>query len=121
MSDPLPRPIKVAILDDYQGLSASHLSGFSASEFEFTHFPETLSPYPDPQPLIERLEEFPIICTMRERTPFPRTVVEGLSSLKVLMTTGMRNLGLDLEALKEKGVVVTGTAGAPSAYVCSSS
>jgi lactate dehydrogenase-like 2-hydroxyacid dehydrogenase len=117
---PLPKPIKVAILDDYQSLSPPYLFSFSESDVQFTHFPETLSPYPDPQPLIDRLKDFHVICTMRERTPFPRRVVEGLKECKVLLTTGMRNLGLDLEAFKERGIIVAGTGGIPSPYVCRS-
>jgi lactate dehydrogenase-like 2-hydroxyacid dehydrogenase len=111
---PLSKPIRVAILDDYQSLSKPYLSSFSESDVSFTHFPETLSPYPDPQPLINRLQDFHVLCTMRERTPFPRSVVEGLKECKVLLTTGMRNLGLDLDAFKEKGIIVAGTGGISS-------
>ena len=52
---------------------------------------------------------FPIICAMRERTRFPRAVIEALPNLKLLITTGMRNASIDLEAAKARGVVVCGT------------
>ncbi len=46
---------------------------------------------------------------MRERTPFPRAVIEALPDLKLLITTGMRNASIDLEAAKAHGVIVCGT------------
>jgi D-3-phosphoglycerate dehydrogenase len=46
---------------------------------------------------------------MRERTVFPRAVIEALPALKLLVTTGMRNASIDLEAAKARGVVVCGT------------
>lgn len=46
---------------------------------------------------------------MRERTPFPRALVGRLPNLKLLPTTGLRNAGLDLPALREHGVPVAGT------------
>ena len=59
--------------------------------------------------LSRRLQGFAIICAMRERTPFPRAVIEALPDLKLLITTGMRNASIDLEAAKARGVVVCGT------------
>ncbi len=55
------------------------------------------------------LKDFAIICAMRERTVFPRTVIEALPSLKLLITSGMRNASIDLAAAKAHGVVVCGT------------
>ncbi|MGC2199793.1 MAG: D-2-hydroxyacid dehydrogenase family protein, partial [Stellaceae bacterium] len=52
-----------------------------------------------------------IIAAMRERTPFPRSLVERLPKLKLLNTTGMRNASFDLAALRDHGVVVCGTEG----------
>lgn len=46
---------------------------------------------------------------MRERTPFPRALTTRLPNLKLLLTTGLRNAGLDLPALREHGVPVAGT------------
>ncbi|MCV5148268.1 hypothetical protein OFB99_26845, partial [Escherichia coli] len=45
---------------------------------------------------------------MRERTPFPRELISRLPNLKLLLTTGNRNLGLDLDAFKEWGIPVAG-------------
>ena len=46
---------------------------------------------------------------MRERTPFPRAVIEALPDLKLLITTGMANRSIDLDACKERGITVCGT------------
>jgi len=53
---------------------------------------------------------------MRERTPFPRKVVEALPDLKLLITTGARNNSFDIKACAERGVTVcgTGAAGSPT-------
>jgi phosphoglycerate dehydrogenase-like enzyme len=48
---------------------------------------------------------------MRERTPFPRTLVDRLPKLKLLITTGMRNASFDMAALKDRGITVCGTGG----------
>src|SRR3546814_17981944 len=46
---------------------------------------------------------------MRERTPFPRALLERLPKLKLLVTTGHRNDSIDLAAAKERGIAVCGT------------
>lgn len=48
---------------------------------------------------------------MRERTPFPHDLITRLPNLKLLLTTGVRNAGLDLPAFKDQGVPVAGTKG----------
>src|SRR5262249_57331366 len=59
-----------------------------------------------------RLNDFEIVVAMRERTPFPRALLEKLPRLRLLVTTGMRNASIDLAAARERGVVVCGTPGA---------
>ncbi|MEC8987184.1 MAG: D-2-hydroxyacid dehydrogenase family protein, partial [Chloroflexota bacterium] len=66
-----------------------------------------------PDPLVDRLKEFEIICAMRERTPFPREILQRLPKLQLLITTGMRNASIDVEAANELGVIVCGTDGLP--------
>ncbi|RDW87799.1 hypothetical protein BP5796_03493 [Coleophoma crateriformis] len=107
-------PIKVAVLDDYQGLAKAHFAKLPP-KFETTYFPETLLPYnrtSTPEhvkaQLVERLKPFTIISTMRERTPFPRELLEKLPNLKLLHSTAKRNLSLDLEAAKDLGIAVHG-------------
>jgi phosphoglycerate dehydrogenase-like enzyme len=57
----------------------------------------------------ERLRNFDVIVAMRERTPFPRTLIERLPILKLLVTTGRRNASIDLKAASARGIVVSGT------------
>jgi phosphoglycerate dehydrogenase-like enzyme len=64
-----------------------------------------------PEVLEERLKPFEVVVAMRERTPFPRALLEKLPRLRLLVTTGMRNASIDVAAARERGVVVCGTAG----------
>ncbi|KAF3764247.1 hypothetical protein M406DRAFT_291298 [Cryphonectria parasitica EP155] len=107
--------VKVAVLDDYQGFAEPIFQKLDPNKFQVTIFRDTLLPYNHPNTpqdekdkLVARLEPFPIICTMRERTPIPRELVAKLPNLKLLLTTGLRNKGLDLDALREAGVPVAG-------------
>ena len=69
--------------------------------------------------MIKALQGFTIVCAMRERTAFPRAVIEKLPDLKLLITTGARNASIDVAAAKERGVVVCGTpsTGSPTAGI----
>jgi phosphoglycerate dehydrogenase-like enzyme len=61
--------------------------------------------------LAARLAEFEIVVAMRERTPFRRPLLARLPRLRLLVTTGMRNAAIDLEAARDLGITVTGTGG----------
>ena len=61
--------------------------------------------------MVRALADSEIVAAMRERTPFPRSLVERLPKLKLLITTGMRNASFDMAALRDRGVVVCGTDG----------
>ncbi|KKK22683.1 hypothetical protein AOCH_001142 [Aspergillus ochraceoroseus] len=79
---------------------------------EIAHFPETLDPH-DPEQhaaLITRLHPFDGILAMRERTPFKKETLTALPNLKLLLTTGTRNLALDTAYCAERGIPVAGTA-----------
>jgi phosphoglycerate dehydrogenase-like enzyme len=65
----------------------------------------------DEESLVDRLAGFPVVVAMRERTAFPRRVLQRLSDLRLLVTTGMGNAAIDLVAARDHGVVVTGTGG----------
>ena len=100
-------PLRCAILDDYQNVALS-MADWSkvADDIEITVFNEHLG---SADKVIAALQGFAIVCAMRERTAFPRVVIEALPDLKLLVTTGMRNASIDLEAAKARGVVVCGT------------
>ncbi|KAL2129035.1 hypothetical protein VTI74DRAFT_8309 [Chaetomium olivicolor] len=108
-------PIKIAVLDDYQGISEPKYKALDPEKYLVTFFKDTLLPYNHPDTpqdvkdkLAARLEPFDVISTMRERTPFPRELVARLPNLKLLLTTSTRNLSLDLDALKERSIPVAG-------------
>jgi phosphoglycerate dehydrogenase-like enzyme len=104
---PSDQPIKVAILDDYQGV-ALQLADWGAlkGRADITVFRDHLS---DLAALVERLKPFDVVCVMRERTPFSRSILEQLPNLKLLASTGARNASIDLDAASERGVTVCGT------------
>lgn len=106
-------PTKVAVLDDYKGHAKAYFDTLDPAAFEVVYFPETLLPYShastaqaEKDKLVARLEPFTVISTMRERTPFPAALVDRLPNLKLLLTTGNRNLGLDLNGFKKHGIPV---------------
>ena len=99
--------LRAAILDDYQNV-ALELADWSAvaKDVEITVFNK---PFAGPDEAIEALQGFTIVVGMRERTPFPRKVIEALPGLKLLITTGAKNNSFDLKAAAERGVTVCGT------------
>jgi phosphoglycerate dehydrogenase-like enzyme len=105
----MPRLSRLAILDDYQGVALALGQWDRLPEaLRIEVFRDTVA---DPDALAERLRPFDALVIMRERTPFPRGLVERLPNLRLLVTTGMRNRSLDLAACAEKGVTVSGTPG----------
>jgi len=96
---------RVAILDDYQGVGES-LGDWSG--LDVTTFRDHLA---GEDAVAERLAPFDVVVAMRERTPFPRTLLERLPRLRLLVTTGMRNASIDVAAARELGIVVSGTGG----------
>ena len=102
----MPRS-RCAILDDYQNI-ALEVADWSkvAGDLDIEVFKEHLGVTDD---VVKALQGFDIVCAMRERTAFPRAVIEKLPDLKLLITTGLRNASIDVAAAKERGVVVCGT------------
>ena len=96
-----------AILDDYLNLALNAADwSLIADRVDLTVFREPFSSEPA---AARALKDFEIICAMRERTPFPRTLFAALPKLKLLITSGMRNSAIDMQAAKDHGVVVCGT------------
>ncbi len=106
--------LKAAILDDYQGV-ATRLADWSAiaKDVEIKVFDK---PFASQAEAVQALQGFAIVAGMRERTPFPRAVIEALPDLKLLITTGAKNNSFDVKAAAERGVTVcgTGSAGNPT-------
>lgn len=106
------RSYRLAILDDYQGIAAAKFSHLHA-RITFLSYGQTLNSY-DPgekEALIDRLEPYDIISTMRERTPLPADVISRLPNLKYVLTSATRNRAIDLDACAKRGILVTGTTG----------
>jgi len=99
--------LRCAILDDYMNLALTIADWSKISDrVDLTAFNE---PFASPEAAASALKDFEIICAMRERTPFPRALLAALPKLKLLVTSGMRNAAIDMEAAKERGIVVCGT------------
>jgi len=97
----------VAILDDYQNVALAVADWRSLGpEVAVEAFHERLA---SEDTLVKRLADFEVIVAMRERTHLPRSVLERLAKLKLLVTTGMRNVAIDAKAAAELGIVVSGT------------
>ena len=99
--------LRCAVLDDYLNISLK-LADWSKIEdrVDVTVFNQ---PFASQDSAVSALKDFEIILAMRERTPFPRAMFDALPKLKLLITSGMRNNSIDLEAAKDKQVVVCGT------------
>ncbi|MGU3463449.1 D-2-hydroxyacid dehydrogenase family protein [Methylobacterium sp. C33D] len=100
------------ILDDYQQAALAladwaRLSDRVAVSAIAQHIPK-------PDDLVARIAQAEILVIMRERTPFPAALLERLPRLELLVTSGMRNLAIDLAAARARGVVVCGTESSPT-------
>ena len=107
--------VRVAVLDDYQQVAAgmADWSGrLPAAEVRFFH-----GHHGDSDALVASLEAFEVVVAMRERTAFPRDVLARLPRLRLLVTTGMANASIDLEAAAQLGITVAGTGSVPGGTV----
>jgi phosphoglycerate dehydrogenase-like enzyme len=103
--------LKIAILDDYQqaALTCANWGALGAEIVTFgSHIERTAD-------LAAELAPFDVIVAMRERTPFTAERIGLLPSLRLLVTTGMRNASIDVAAANRAGVTVCGTRGNPGA------
>jgi phosphoglycerate dehydrogenase-like enzyme len=102
----MPR-LRCAILDDYLNLSLTVADWSKVTDrVDITVFNH---PFASQEAAASALKDFEIICAMRERTPFPKALFAALPKLKLLITSGMRNAAIDMEAAKDHNVVLCGT------------
>jgi D-3-phosphoglycerate dehydrogenase len=109
--------LRAAILDDYQNVALSYADWSKISnDVEVRVFNK---PFLRQAEAIKALQGFTIVAGMRERTPFPRAVLEALPDLKLLITTGAKNNSFDIKVAAERGITVcgTGTVGNPTTGV----
>jgi phosphoglycerate dehydrogenase-like enzyme len=99
--------LRCAILDDYFDLALNVADWPKLSDrVDVTVFSH---PFATEQAAASALADFEIVCAMRERTAFPNSLFAALPKLKLLLTSGMRNASIDMEAAKARGVAVGGT------------
>ncbi|MFF5894682.1 D-2-hydroxyacid dehydrogenase family protein [Streptomyces argenteolus] len=100
--------LRCAVLDDYQSV-ASTAADWSpvTGEVDVVCFADHCASEDE---LATRLAEFDIVVTLRERVPFPATLIERLPRLRLLVASGMRNTSIDHAAARRHGVTVCGTA-----------
>jgi Lactate dehydrogenase and related dehydrogenases len=103
--------MRIVVLDDYQGI-ALRTGRWSELGDDVTVTP--LRTHVEGRELIDALIDADVVVAMRERTAFPREVLEQLPNLRLLVTTGMVNAAIDTGAAAELGVTVCGTGGVAS-------
>ena len=110
MSEPEAETImKIAILDDWQDVARGSADWSKlAACAELTFFADAFASEDD---AAEALKDFDILLTMRERTPFPESLIRRLPKLSMLGITGAANCSLDVEACTRQGVIVCNTTG----------
>jgi phosphoglycerate dehydrogenase-like enzyme len=102
--------VKIAVLDDYQGLALTHAdwSGLTRAH-EVTVFDRHLAD----DEAVRALRPFDVICHIRERMAFPRPLIESLPNLKLIVVTGRTHRTLDMQAATARSIVVCHTDGRP--------
>ena len=104
--------LRIAVLDDFQSVSGEFADWSRLpEEAEVVAFTDHLD---DEDAVADRLAGFDVVVAMRERTPFPRSLLERLPRLRLLVTTGARNAAIDVAAAAECGVTVCGTGAHPT-------
>jgi phosphoglycerate dehydrogenase-like enzyme len=101
--------MRLSILDDYQGVALA-MADWSPLERRLEIVVER-KPFADENAAAAALANSEIAILMRERTPFPKSLIERLPKLRLIVTTGMRNAAIDVAAAKERGITVCGTEG----------
>ena len=99
--------LKVAILDDYQNISQEFVDLKKLSgKYEIKVFSE---PFIDEDNAIEKLSDYEALLIMRERTKITENLISKLTKLKYIVTSGMTNKAIDLDAAKKRKIIVSGT------------
>ncbi len=101
--------MRIAVLDDWQH-AASGSADWTALErrAELTFFHE---PFASEDAAAAALADFEIIMAMRERTPFPASLIARLPGLKMFNLTGRRARLIDMAAMTARGIIVSTTGG----------
>lgn len=98
---------RLAIIDDY-GKAAFAMADWSRVR-EVCTIDQIDRPMRDIDDAAATLAPYEIISTLRERTAFPRALLERLPHLRLVCTTGGLHRTLDHDAATARGIVVSGT------------
>jgi phosphoglycerate dehydrogenase-like enzyme len=103
---------RIAVCDDYERAALAGADWSAIRErADVVVFEQ---PFGSAERTIDALRDFDAVCLMRERTPFPATVIDALPGLKFIVFTGERNAAVDHEAAARRGIPVSCTPGGPS-------
>ena len=96
----------IAILDDYHARAHTYAdwSGQDFAEFRFVH-----EPFSSEDEAVAALQQVNAVGLMRERTPFPKTLIDKLPNLELIVTSGKKNAAIDVQAATARGITVCGT------------
>jgi phosphoglycerate dehydrogenase-like enzyme len=103
--------MRCVILDDYQGVATTYADWSVLDGVETTAVREHLS---DEDAVVAAVGDAEVVVIMRERTPFPESLLGRLPGLRLLVTTGMRNASVDVAAATARGILVCGTGSRPT-------
>ncbi|MFT5448038.1 MAG: phosphoglycerate dehydrogenase-like enzyme [Gammaproteobacteria bacterium] len=99
--------IRVAVLDDYMKVALKCADwSLLSNGVQVQIFHHYLG---NEDAVAEALLEFEVLVVMRERTAFPASLLQRLPNLQLLVTTGMRNLSIEMDAARAQGIDVCGT------------
>ncbi len=99
--------LNVAILDDYQNVSHKLADWKKLSErIDLDIFNNYIG---KEENLSRILFKYDVLCLMRERTPLPEKLINKLTNLKLVITSGMWNASIDIDALKKRKIICCGT------------
>ena len=109
----MPQTIKLALLDDYQkvAMRMADWDRLKKRGVEITVFHE---PFASVEDAAQKLAPFQVLGLLRERTAFPRALIEKLPNLKFMVLTGARASSLDDKAATERGIPISNTPGGGS-------
>lgn len=98
---------KVAVLDDWQNIAkrsadwAPLLKRAEVVIFE--------KPFRYADELAEALADFEVLIPMRERTKFPKAILDRLPKLRMIALTGARTWTINIDECNRRGIVISNT------------
>ena len=104
--------MRVGVLDDWQGVARSSADWSELeAKADLVVFPGA---FVDEDDAARQLADFDVLLLMRERTPFPASLIARLPKLRMIALTGARSPSLDTAACAKAGIVISTTGGTVS-------